>query len=185
MNYASLITHKQADARAAKLELSAAKVAYMAATDGLQDAEDARKLLQEAAQAVQQRAHARIAATVGRCLTAVFDEPYAFDISFEQKRGRTEAVLTFERGGYKVDPLSQTGGGVVDVCSFALRLASLLASRPPRRRLMVMDEPFKHLYKGNRPAVRQLLEQLASELGVQMIIVTHDPALQIGKVVQL
>lgn len=157
----------------------------MAASDEAQEAEDARAILQTAAQLVQQRAHARIAGTVGRCLSAVFDEPYKFDITFEQRRGKTEALLTFERGGYTVDPMSQAGGGVVDVCSFALRLAGLLASRPAKRRLLVLDEPMRCLSKEYRPAAKQLIETLAAELGVQFIIITHDQTFHIGKVVEL
>lgn len=185
-DYSRTIVAKQAEASAAKRELALARKAYVTATDALQDAEDAHRLIRDAAQIVQQRAHARIAETVGRCLSAVFEEPYKFNIAFEQKRGRTEASLTFERDGYVVDPLSQAGGGVVDVSSFALRLASLMASRPARRRLLVLDEPFKHLSPEFRHAVRFLLESLAAELDVQMIIVTHDPLLkQMGKVVEL
>lgn len=163
----------------------AARAAYIAATDDEQEAGEVQKILQEVAATVQAKAHARIARLVARCLGAVFTEPYEFEIEFEQKRGRTEARLVFKRGVNEVDPLNASGGGVVDVCSFALRLAALVASRPARRKVLIMDEPFKHLSREYRPAVRGLLEGLAMELGMQFIIVTHDPALQIGKVVEI
>lgn len=183
--YKAAIINATARLAAAEAVHKAARAAYIAATDDEQEAAEVVKLLQEVATTVQAKAHARISRLVARCLGAVFTEPYEFEIEFEQKRGRTEARLVFKRGANEVDPLNASGGGVVDVCSFALRLAALVASRPARRKVMIMDEPFKHLSREYRPAVRALLEGLASELGMQFIIVTHDPALQIGKVVEI
>ncbi len=84
-----------------------------------------------------------------------------------------------------MDPTASVGGGVVDVASFALRLACLLLASPKRRRLLCLDEPFKHLSENYRPAVRELIEVLAREMDVQFIIVTHSNELKIGKVIEL
>ena len=147
--------------------------------------EQAHKIIQEVAQVVQQEAHHRIASVVSRCLEAVFDDPYQFKIEFEQKRGRTEASLKFVRNGMEVDPLSASGGGVVDVAAFALRLACLILLRPPVRRLMVLDEPWKHLSVQYRPRVRDLVETLADEMDMQFVIVSHSDEFRMGKVVEL
>ena len=40
-----------------------------------------------------------------------------------------------------------------------------------------MDEPARFLSVGYRPQFAALLAALAEEMGVQFIIVTHDPAL--------
>lgn len=163
----------QADLRAAKSQALAAREAYLAATDAVSDAEEAQKLLQAVAQTIQQQAHAKIAAVVGRCLSAVWDEPYEFEVVFEQKRGRTDAKLVFLRDGHQVNPMRQSGGGVVDVASFALRLASLLLARPPRRRVLIADEPFRNLSVEYRSRMREVLGELSREMGVQFILVTH------------
>lgn len=144
---------------------------------------EGQKILQELAQKVQQEAHDRIAAIVSRCLETIFDEPYQFRILFEQKRGGTEARLVFVREGLEVDPMSAAGGGVVDVAGFALRLACLLLAVPPKRKVMVLDEPFKFLSAAYRSRVRDMLLSLAEDLGVQFIIVTHSAELKVGKVV--
>lgn len=147
---------------------------------------EAQKLLQEAAAAVQESAHKQIASVVTRCLKAVFGEDaYEFVIRFERKRGKTEARLLFTRDGVDIDPVSASGGGVVDVAAFALRVAALVLARPRRRRLMCLDEPFKFVSKDYRPAVRALMETLARELDMQFVVVTHDDALQFGSVVEL
>lgn len=148
-------------------------------------AEEAQEIVQEVAAAVQERAHRQIASVVTKCLESVFDDPYRFSIEFEQKRGKTDAVLLFERDGAKIDPLTASGGGVVDVAAFALRLASLLLSAPQRRRVLILDEPFRFVSRDLRDKVRQMLETLAEELEIQFVVVTHDPALVAGKVVEL
>lgn len=164
------------------LSLKTEKVAKVAAEARVGDCEEARLVAQTVAQGVQQSAHDQIAGIVTRCLAAVFDDPYEFKIEFSQKRGRTEAKLLFERDGVQVDPLEQAGGGVVDVASFALRLSCILLSRPPLRRVLLLDEPFKYVSEGHRPKLRALLLRLAEELQFQFFIVTHLPELRIGTV---
>jgi len=151
----------------------------------IEDAKAAQDLAQHVAQAVQQQAHDQIAGVVSRCLSAVFDEPYTFNIHFERKRNRTEARLTFERDGTEVDPMTASGGGVVDVASFALRLSCLILNKPPLRRVLIMDEPFKYVSEEYRERIRELLETLADEMDVQFIMVTHINELKTGTVVEL
>lgn len=153
--------------------------------DKLTHSLQSQELLQSVVQTVQQNVHKRIADVVTRCLETVFDEPYAFKIHFERKRGKTEARLVFERDGHEVDPKSAAGGGVLDVAAFALRLACLMLSRPRRRKLLVLDESFKMVSSEYLPRVRELLLSLAKDLGVQIVLVTHQRGLDIGKVIEL
>lgn len=144
----------------------------------------AQSIIQLVAQDIQQKAHKQIATIVSRCLTAVFDDPYQFKIRFERKRGKTAAKLKFVRGDLELDPIDGCGGGVIDVASFALRLACLILQQPKRRRVMILDEPFKFLSERReyRQKVRLLLEALAEEMEVQFVIVTHDQTLECGLV---
>ncbi len=150
------------------------------------NAEKARKVVQTTAEAVQQKVHGQVAGVVKRCLKAVFgEEAYDFEIKFESKRGKTEARLVFLRAGKEIDPLSAAGGGVVDLSSFALRLACLVLSTPRKRRFLSLDEPFKHLSSEYRPLARELILALAKDLGIQFLVVTHFDDLQCGKVITL
>lgn len=147
--------------------------------------EKALQILQEAAQQVEQEVHSKIALVVTRCLETVFDDAaYEFQIHFEKKRGQTEARFVFLKDGNEVDPRSECGGAI-DVSAFALRLAAILLMKPPVRRLLVLDEPFRYLSRENQPRMGQLLEQLAEEMQVQVLLVTHSPALEVGQVVRL
>lgn len=171
---------------AAKARYKQEKLAFRTAIAHLEASKAAATLAQAVAQAVQEQAHAQVADIVSRSLKAVFgNEAYQFRIIFEKKRGRTEATLVFDREGMVVDPMTASGGGVVDVASFALRISCLLLSRPPLRRLLVLDEPFRFLSEQYQPAARALIESLAKELGVQFLIVTHNKQLTCGKVVEL
>jgi DNA repair exonuclease SbcCD ATPase subunit len=160
-------------------DLDAARTHYGASSEAL-------AVAQSASQHIQTLAHDRIASLVSKCLKAVFgDAAYEFRILFDKKRGRTEARLVFARNGAEIDPTAAAGGGAVDVAAFALRLSCLMLHRPPLRKLLVLDEPFRCLSEDYKPAARALLERLSAELGVQFVIVTHDKEFKIGTVVEV
>jgi len=81
--------------------------------------------------------------------------------------------------------LDSDSGGVIDVASFALRLACIILRKPKLRKLLVLDEPFKFLSMEFRSMIREMLEKLAEDFGIQIIMVTHIPDLECGKIIQL
>jgi len=176
----------QRDRDTAKAVHKNAQVALIKAEDALSNADEALDIAQQISKNLQEHIHGQIAAVVTRCLESVFpDRPYEFKLTFERKRNKTECSLSFVRNGIEVDPTTASGGGVVDVASFALRLAALLLSRPEKRRLVVLDEPFKFVSGGYRDNVREMMETLAEEMGVQFIMITHIAELQTGKVITI
>ncbi len=156
------------------------------AKDDLKHAAECQVLIQTAAQAVQERAHNQIAAVVTKCLRTVFEDDYEFRIDFEKKRGKTEARLLFLKGGKEEDPMDGSGGGVLDVASFALRLSCIMLRRPRGRKILILDEPFKNVNgENNRDRAAALLTALAEEFDVQIIMATGDDWLKIGTVVEV
>ncbi len=163
------------------------KKALRTAQQRLEDVEAAQKALQQIAQQVQQEAHEKLSAVVGRCLESVFGDAYGFLIDFQRKRGKTEARLCFTRDGKIMDdPTYDACGGAVDVAALALRLACLMLAKPRRRRLLVMDEPLRNL-NGiiHQEKVAELIETLAEEMQVQFVIASDDDWLRIGNVIEL
>lgn len=150
----------------------------------LQNVTIAQEHIQQLAQIVQQQSHKQIGKIVSRCLSTVFLDPYALQIQFVRLRGKTEAKLLYLKEGHEVDPL-RTSGGVLNVSSLALRLCQLMLSEPQSRKLLILDEPFSGVDEENMPRVAALLETLAREMGLQIILVTHDTALQVGKIIRL
>lgn len=146
---------------------------------------EAGVILQVVAQEVQQQAHDRIAGVVSRCLTAVFSDPYTFQIHFDKKRGRTEARLVFFRDGNEIHPTMGASGGVKEVAAFALRVACLMLTKPAPRKILFLDEPFGGVDVFNRPRVAELLLTLAEELGIQFVLVTHQEDFTVGTIVEI
>jgi len=152
----------------------------------LEYTKEAQIITQQISQMIQQQAHKKIEGVVSKCLEGVFGNEYGFKIRFERKRGRTEANLLLLREGHEIeDVLNSDSGGVIDVASLALRLACIVLTKPHLRRIIIMDEPFRNLDLQNREKVRMLLEELAENFEVQFIIVTHELAFQIGKVIEI
>ncbi len=150
----------------------------------LKTALEAQKLIQAIASATQSKVHEKIATVVTKCLRIVYEKPYTFVIHFEQKRGKTEARMVFvDEHDNEMSP-RRAAGGMLDVASFGLRLSALMLTRPHARRLLVLDEPFRFA-GAYREKIRSMLEQLAVELDVQFVIVTHDKELMAGSVVEL
>ena len=186
----SALTDRSADYRAVVARSNEDRQAFIAAEDTQVEAETAQQVINLSALRVQQVTHVKIANLVTRCLAAIFDDPYSFELHFRQNRGRTEATIKLLKDGFeRDDPLSQVGGGVNDVAAFALRLSALVLQRPPLRRVMVLDEPFRGLRgKVYRERVRGLLQSLAAELGVQLVVCCdHEsyPQFLMGRVVEI
>lgn len=148
--------------------------------------EAAQAATQVVAQAVQQKAHTKIAGIVSHCLEAVFEDPYQFRINFDKKRGKTEARLTFIRNERELDPKRQAGYGAMDVGALGLRLACLMLGHPPKRRLLVVDEPFRNLQPlARRERAQAMLWTLSKDMKIQTIMSTNIPGLETGKVIQV
>lgn len=175
----------ESDYRLAKKEVKKERAALKKVKQELKAAEEAQSIIQLCAQSVQQQVHSQVAEIVSQCLDLVFENPYQFKIKFDRKRGKTEARTVFIRNGKERNPMYGSGLGVGDVASFALRLACLILARPVRRRILLLDEPFKMLSKDCRPRVKTMLETLSEKLEVQIVMVTHDEEFQIGKIIDL
>lgn len=157
---------------------------------GLEDyftyTEEARKIAQQVGQHIQQMAHKQIANVVTSCLQMVFEDDYGFKIDFVLKRGKTEAKLLLLKDGHEIEnPIDEDSGGVLDVAAFALRVACIVLFKPPQRRLLVMDEPFKFVSTEFRDNIRMMIEKLAEDFDFQFIMITHIEALKTGKVIRL
>ena len=176
-----------ADLRLAKQTIAQETTALADANENVNNLLEVQKVVQHLAQSIQQQIHGRISQIVTRCLNVVFEDPYEFQIRFDRKRGKTEAKMVLIREGEELDdPLNEVGGGVVDVVSLALRLAHLWLSRPPRRRLVILDEPFAAIRgAGNKRRTREMLLSLAEELGFVFILSSDIEAYQMGTVVEM
>jgi energy-coupling factor transporter ATP-binding protein EcfA2 len=142
---------------------------------------------QVVAQTIQQQAHAQIAGVVTSCLHSVFtDDVYDFEIRSKRKRGKAEAHLILIKNGEIIEkPTDEDSGGVLNIAAFVLRVACIAATKPRVRRFIAMDEPFHHVSKKYRPAVKEMIYQLAKNFNMQFIIITHEPEFMLGSIIEL
>jgi len=177
-NYNQLIA--QATGAKKQIEKSIATTAAKLVTtkDSLKNLELAQAFLQKVAQDTQEQLKIHVEDIVQLALDAIFPDQYTFEIQFNISYGKTTAELVFisKQSGFIIDPMVASGGGVVDVCSFALRLACWTLSRGIDR-VMIFDEPFRFLSKNLQERAGQLLRDLASKLNIQIILTTHLDAL--------
>ena len=144
--------------------------------------EQAQTILQTVAKQTQQELEYHISDIVSLAIESVFDDPYKFKIEFVEKRGKTECEIWFIKDKKKFDPKTASGGGIIDVASFTLRLALWNLKKPKSRNTLILDEPFKHL-KGFEENVKviQTIKLLSEKLGLQIIMV-HDERVPIEEI---
>lgn len=172
-----LATYYEIKAQQAYLatEIEKATKAAERTEEAYKTALEARHVITTVAMQTQELLEVQLATIVTMALEAVFPDPYVFRIHFEEKRQQIEAVLMLEKNGEECSPMDAVGGGVLDVCSFALRVAALMMQQGEK--VIILDEPFKHLSSDLQRKASEMLEMLRDKLGVQFIMVTHEDEL--------
>lgn len=141
-----------------------------------------QQILSDVGIATQQQVSIHIQDIVSTAMMSVFPDPYKFDVEFILNRKQTECLLRFvDSKGQKIVPLNSSGGGVVDVASFALRIACWTITQPKTRSLLILDEPFRYLSRDLLSQGGEMLKQVADKLNLQIILITHEePLIEIG-----
>ena len=139
--------------------------------------EQAREVIREVGLKTQSQLSFHISDITSLALDAVFADPYSLVAEFVQRRNKTECDLYFERDGNRMDPLSASGGGAVDVAAFALRVASWSMQRPKSRSTMILDEPLRFLSADHQEKASVMIKEISKKLGIQFIIITHESIL--------
>jgi DNA repair exonuclease SbcCD ATPase subunit len=134
--------------------------------------EAAQAFIQQVAKDTQEQLRFMISDIVNLALDTCFPGEYEFNVNFEIKRGKTEASLSFIKNGIEVDPMEASGGGVVDLASFALRIAAWSLGRS--NNTIILDEPFRFLSKDLHPRAGEILKKLSEHLKLQIILITHN-----------
>ena len=134
--------------------------------------EAAQAFIQQVAKDTQEQLRFMISDVVNLALDTCFPDEYIFNVNFEIKRGKTEASLSFIKNGIEVDPMEASGGGVVDLASFALRIAAWSLGRS--NNTIILDEPFRFLSKDLHAQAGMILKKLSEHLKLQIVMVTHN-----------
>ena len=135
--------------------------------------EEAKEIVRAAGQKTQEAISYHLSDITSLAMDAIFTNPYELVVEFVQRRNKTECDLFFRRNGQNADPMDSTGGGDVDVASFALRIACWAMNRPRTSNTIILDEPFHFLSEDLQEKASAMLKEVSKKLKIQFIIVTH------------
>lgn len=136
--------------------------------------EKSQAFLQRVAQQTQEHLKFQVEDIVNLALETCFPGEYTFQIMFNISRGKTDAELVFldQKTGRQVDPMNASGGGVVDLTCFALRIACYALERGIDN-VIVLDEPFRFLSRDLQERAGEILRTLSKKMNLQIILVSH------------
>lgn len=136
--------------------------------------EQSQVFLQKVAQETQEHLKFQVEDVVNLALETCFPGEYNFQILFNVSRGKTDAELVFfdQKTNRQIDPMNASGGGVVDLTCFALRIACY-ALEQGTGNVIVLDEPFRFLSRDLQSRAGEILKTLSDKMHLQIILVTH------------
>jgi DNA repair exonuclease SbcCD ATPase subunit len=112
-------------------------------------------------------------------LQFIFGDKYLFELDFGRRGNFQEVGINVKTATLNkpYDPMDTSGGGVIDVISFALRVAILELHKPRIEGPIIPDESFKHLSREHLYQAGEFLNALVGRVGRQIIMITHSPEL--------
>lgn len=140
----------------------------------IQENLEQRDIARKAAGLVQDNLATKLSGIVTKAISTVFEEPIEFVVQFVERRGVSECDLSLKIGEDYYDILNEQGGGVADVCSMCLQMAFIMMSQV--NRVLVIDEPARHMDVVAQERFIAVLKQLCQELKFTIIMVTHSQA---------
>jgi len=145
----------------------------------LEDALQARLIIQTAAKETQENIEYHISSLVSMALSTIDPGWPRFVARFVARRNKTECDLLFEEHGREYKPFDGSGGGAIDIADLALRFTYFSLAPEKNRASFLLDEPLRDLSPGRQSKASILLEQLIKELEIQIIMISHQDDINI------
>jgi len=134
-------------------------------------------LLTSIGEQAQESARERFEALATQGLQYIFGEEYSFRFEPGESGGQAtlEPLIRSEHDGMGIETsvTDARGGGYAQVTGFVLRLVMVKLS-PKARDLLALDESFGMVAQSLEPRVAEFLRDVARQVGVQIILVTHS-----------
>lgn len=176
------------EALEASLKRSTDEIAELVA--GISLAERSKAVLESYAVEQQTELQQSVEALCTRGLQAVFRKRLEFKMQFKVLRGQPEcsfSVVSYvDDEPIEMDIPNSFGGGLAVVCAVLLRVIVLkyLVEQGRVEPILLLDEPLAALspnYSSDddaeslRSRMAEFLHSVAKELGIQIVLVTHEP----------
>ena len=174
-NIYTLLTEKATEVKLAVEAIGKNRISIAKEKSSIEILQKAKAVIIQVGEETQREIKDYIEETVTLALQSVYGDDYQFIIEFDYtKREQFEISFYVKHLGIKLEPRKDTcGGGVIDVCSFALRMVCLTLEEPNVEAVLILDEPFKNVSAKFIPSVGQMVVDVTEMLNLQIIMVTH------------
>lgn len=135
----------------------------------------AKHIIQTVAKQTQAKLEYHINRIPNICLAETFPE-FQLQTKFNIKRDNSECNLSLvDSKGNMFNPLDDCGFGTVDITNLGLRPSILSLIKPVPEKVLILDEPLKHLkgLEANRKAI-QLMKTISDKMGIQIITIPDE-----------
>ena len=170
-----LLTEKSTEVKLAMKAISKNRISIAKEKSSIEVLQKAKAVIIQVGEETQREIKDYIEETITLALQSVYGDDYQFIVEFDYtKREQFEISFYVKHLGIKLEPRKDTcGGGVIDVCSFALRMVCLTLEEPNVEAILILDEPFKNVSGKFIPSVGQMVVDVTEMLNLQIIMVTH------------
>ena len=138
--------------------------------------EQAKWVLNEVVKQTQLNFKEQVEALVTMAIGSVFDRPFEFKLEFNEKPSKMEIQPLIVEGENEYIPKLEMGGGIIELVSVAFRIVLWSLSDPQPRNTIILDEPVRML-GSLAERFAEFLTQISGELGLQVILITHEEEL--------
>lgn len=178
--YENFLNQKKATQELLKSKASKLNTSIEDRKAHLKDLEEALDIMNTVGTLVQQEFEEVVEELVTQALRFVFGDSYSFEVESKISRNQPEINLYINVDGERYIPEDDSSGGEMDVASFALRVILWAIQYDRTEPVLALDEPFRNLSRDHIGQVGEMLRYLSETLGLQMVIITHEPALAEG-----
>ncbi len=139
----------------------------------------AKEIINQIGLKTQSQLQYNISSITTLALKGIFKDKDAYELKaeFVERRDKTECDLLFVKGENTFNPITSSGGGAIDVASFALRIVSWSMEFPHLQNVIILDEPMRFLSVDLQEKASRMIKELSDKLGLQFIIITHEQEL--------
>lgn len=107
-------------------------------------------------------------------LQYIFEEDYVFKMNPKVKRGSVTYSFTLNKNGQEIEDIFESqGGGLVQVISILMRIVTILISKKPMEKLLILDESLGMLSDEYIDNASKFFKDLGEKLGFTIVLVTH------------
>lgn len=145
--------------------------------------EQVSALLVKTADSSREAGRQRMEKVVTRALQSIFGHEFEFGILMEESGGKPSAkfvVRSIGENGEVIEnePQDSRGGGINDIVSIALQVATLVVYNEPKiQGPILLDEPGKHVSEEYVVKLGEFLAFISKTFNRQINMVTHQPHL--------